>query len=91
MIIKAVHTECANKRTAIQLLAKEMQDNGIIYNDCYKMLNSINLDTQTRTEINKTGLVYTYQNCDKTQTAKIEKTAQRPFKYIVSISIIKNL
>jgi len=39
MILKTINTEVNTRHAAIQLLAKELPENGIIYNDCTKLLN----------------------------------------------------
>jgi hypothetical protein len=86
MILKSINTTVKNKRNAIQLLCKEMPDNGIIYNDCAKLLNNIKVGNFDK------SIVYAYKNIDNTQVASIERVkSENKYSYIVKVNISINL
>lgn len=87
MILKTINEKCKNKRAAIQFLCANM-DNGVVYNECTKLLNNQPLRTHKMPK----GYVYQYRNYDNTQTCSIERTkADKGFIYTVAVCIRLNI
>ena len=71
--------EFENKRNAIQFLVKSLPDNGIVYNDCFKLMNGIKVKN---TGVVCRGTIYQYENVSGDTKATIYKTKQSRYSAI---------
>jgi len=68
-----INQEFNTKRAAIQFLCAQLPNNGIIYNDCAKLMNGTK--TPHMNTLHK-GEIYRYENVSKRTQVSIYKTKQ---------------